>query len=286
MTGPLMTGPLFTGPLMTGGDGIAGVLPALLVFSAVWLLSGPRRSPVSAAARRRTPGRGRWLAGVSVAAGVVVAVSVSGSQGLIWSVCAAIVLATVQKVARDHRRRVRAHRRSRAVTEAARALSGRLSVGEVPSAALATVAAELAVLEPVQRAQEVAADVPQALMSASRIPGQELLAGLARAWRMAETTGAPLAAATSRVARAMRRRTRLEATLDAELAGPRASGRLLGLLPLAGLGMAQMVGADPGAFLLESSAGRLCVLGAVALSCAGVLWSEALANLVYRESLP
>lgn len=262
------------------------VLSVVLALLAGWLFIGPRRraaavSPVSTGGKRRG-----WLV-AAVAVGVVSGSTlVWGSAGVIWSAVAAMVAATVWKVARDHRRRLLEQRRSRQVTEAARALAGRLSVGEVPSVALSSVASELTVLAPVHRAQEVGADVPEALLAESAAPGQESFAGLARAWRMAEVTGAPLAGATSGVAEAMRRHTRLEATVDAELAGPRASGRLMGLLPLAGLGMAQMVGAEPASFLLSSMAGRMCVLGAAALSCAGVLWSEALANRVYRESLP
>jgi tight adherence protein B len=262
------------------------IVPVVLALLAGWLFIGPSRrsvvvSPVSAGGRRR----GWLLAAVAVTV-VAGATLVWGPAGVIWSAVAAMVAATVWKVARDHRRRLLEQRRSRQVTEAARALAGRLSVGEVPSVALSSVASELTVLAPVQRAQEVGADVPEALLAASVTPGQESFSGLARAWRMAEVTGAPLAGATSGVAEAMRRRTRLEATVDAELAGPRASGRLMGLLPLAGLGMAQMVGAEPASFLLSSMAGRMCVLGAAGLSCAGVLWSEALANRVYRESLP
>ncbi len=267
---------MMTGPL----------LPAMLVLLAVWLLIGPQRrtAPLGAASgSARRPGRFLLLG--AIAAGSAAAL-LWGSAGVIWSVAAAIPASTVWKVARDHLGRRRERQRSRAVTEAARALAGRLSIGEVPTLALSKVAAELPILAPAQRAQEVGADVPAALLAASAAPGQRSLAGLARAWRMAELTGAPLAGATAAVAEAMRRRTRLEATLDSELAGPRASGRLMGLLPLAGLAMAHMVGAEPTAFLLGTSAGRICGLGAVSLSCAGVLWSEALADRVHREVLP
>lgn len=262
------------------------LLPVLLALLAGWLFIGPERRAVTVSPEPSSGRRRSWLVAASGVAVVAGSTLVWGSAGVIWSAVAAMVVGTVWKVARDHRRRLLAQRRSRQVTEAARALAGRLSVGEVPSVALSSAASELGVLAPVQRAQEVGADVPEALLVASESPGQESFSGLARAWRMAEVTGAPLAGATSGVAEAMRRRTRLEATVDAELAGPRASGRLMGLLPLAGLGMAQMVGAEPASFLLSSMAGRMCVLGAAALSCAGVLWSEALANRVYRESLP
>ncbi|WP_236082113.1 type II secretion system F family protein [Acidipropionibacterium jensenii] len=260
-------------------------LAAALAFAGVWLFLGPRRRVIVTDQRAAGRGPGRYLVGGLLLA-VVGVVLVWGRAGVIWAASVAMIAATVWKLAHDQLDRSRRQRRSRQVTEAARALAGRLSIGEVPSLALASIADELEVLAPARRAQEVGADVPEALLRAARTPGQESLTGLARAWRMADLTGAPLAGATTAVAEAMRRRTRLEATLDSELAGPRASGRLMGLLPLAGLGMAQMVGAEPVAFLTSSSAGPICVLAAVALSCGGVLWSEALANRVHREMLP
>lgn len=165
---------------MTGGS----LAPAVLVLLAVWLFIGPRRrvAAVSAASPTGTR-RGGLVAGcaVTVTAGSAL---VWGPVGVIWSAAAAMVAATVGKVSRDHRRRQLEHRRSREVSEAARALAGRLSVGEVPSAALSRVAAELTVLAPVQHAQEVGADVPAALLAASGTEGQESFAGLGRAWRL------------------------------------------------------------------------------------------------------
>lgn len=260
------------------------VLTAVLAAAAAWTAVPGRRDGLAEPARRRIPGQ--LLGGVAGLLTIVVAGLAWGPSGAVWAVVATIVSATVARVGGEHRRRALRRGRGRRVAEAARALAGRLSVGDVPSVALTSVAREQPVLAAALRAQAVSADVPAALMTASRVPGQESLGGLARAWRMAELTGAPLAGATTAVADAMRRRTRLEATLEAELAGPRASGRLMGLLPVAGLLMAHTVGAGPAAFLLGSWPGRICVLAAVGLSCGGVLWSESIADRVYREVLP
>ncbi|QCV94125.1 type II secretion system F family protein [Acidipropionibacterium acidipropionici] len=259
-------------------------LTAALAAAAAWTAVPGRRDGLTEPTPRRIPAR--LLEGVAALLAIVVAALVWGPGGAVWAVAAAIVAATVVRVGGEHRRRSLRRTRGRQVAEAARALAGRLSIGDVPAVALASVAREQPVLAAALRAQAVSADVPAALMTAAGVPGQESLAGLARAWRMAQLTGAPLAGATTAVADAMRRRTRLEATLEAELAGPRASGRLMGLLPAAGLLMAHTVGADPADFLLGSWPGRICVLAAVGLSCAGVLWSESIADRVYREVLP
>ena len=81
------------------------------------------------------------------------------------------------------------------------------------------------------------------------------------------------------------RRARLSATLESELAGPRASGRLMGFLPAVGIALGQSVGSGPTHFLTRTLAGQVCLVTAVALSCAGVLWSEAMADHVQKQAL-
>lgn len=259
-------------------------LVAALAAASAWTAVQPARYGAAGPAPR--PVRRRAAEWLVLPLAAIVAVLAWAPAGIVWATAGAVVAATVLKVGGDHLRRSRRRARGQKVAEASRALAGRLSVGDVPAVALDAVAEEHPVLAPARRAQQVGADVPRALLAASAVPGQESLGGLARAWRMSELTGAPLASATSTVADALRRRTRLEATLEAELAGPRASGRLMGLLPLAGIAMAQMVGARPADFLLGSWPGRLCALAAVGLSCLGVLWSESIADRVHKEVLP
>lgn len=128
--------------------------------------------------------------------------------------------------------------------------------------------------------------VSDALIATSRQPGMAGLVPLAHAWHLAATTGAPLAPAAKSVAEGTARRARLEATLDSELAAARASGRIMGLLPLVGLLMGHVVGAHPTVFLTTTWLGRACLLGSTLLACVGVLWSESLADRVAKEALP
>lgn len=95
-----------------------------------------------------------------------------------------------------------------------------------------------------------------------------------------------LAPAAKSVTEGTARRARLEATLDSELAAARASGRIMGLLPLVGLLMGHVVGAHPTVFLTTTWLGRACLLGSTLLACVGVLWSESLADRVAKEALP
>jgi tight adherence protein B len=66
------------------------------------------------------------------------------------------------------------------------------------------------------------------------------------------------------------------------LSAPRATSRLLAVLPLAGLALGYGFGGDPVGFLAGSAPGQLSLVVGVALGCAGVLWTERIADL--RES--
>lgn len=63
-----------------------------------------------------------------------------------------------------------------------------------------------------------------------------------------------------------------------ELAGPRATGQILAVLPLLGLGMAAGLGVNPFGFFSGGIGGRACLVAGVGFICAGVMWSEILAR--------
>lgn len=252
------------------------LLAAVCAALATWVLVPP-------GPRVRRTGRGWW---VLVPVVPVVAWLGAGSAGLVWILMAGAVVGTVGVVVRRQRNRAASLHGGREVARATRALAGRLSVGEIPAVALARVADDVEILSHARRTQEVGGSVPEALVATASRPGASGLVGLAHAWRLCESAGAPLAPAARSVAEGTARRARLEATLESELAAPRASGRVMGLLPLLGLAMGHMVGARPVEFLTGTWPGRACLLGAVVLACAGVLWSEWLADRVSREALP
>jgi tight adherence protein B len=63
-----------------------------------------------------------------------------------------------------------------------------------------------------------------------------------------------------------------------QLAGPRATARLLAGLPLLGLLMAVALGARPFAFLLGTAPGGLCLGLGVGLDALGLWWTRRLAT--------
>lgn len=113
-------------------------------------------------------------------------------------------------------------------------------------------------------------NVPEALRAAA---GREpLLLSLAALWQVSEGSGAALAAALDRLVDAAGDSVKVRAEISAQLAGPRATARVLAVLPLVGVGMGMMMGADPIGFLLGSVWGWGCLVTAVLLEVAGVVW--------------
>ncbi|MDQ1486819.1 MAG: tight adherence protein, partial [Actinomycetota bacterium] len=64
----------------------------------------------------------------------------------------------------------------------------------------------------------------------------------------------------------------------AALAGPRSTVRLLASLPLLGLLLGTVIGANPLAFLGGSTTGVSCLATAIALDVTGVWWSARIAH--------
>lgn len=114
---------------------------------------------------------------------------------------------------------------------------------------------------------------------------------LAACLEVSEASGAPVASVLSRLA------TGLESELDAAalrrtaLAGPRATSRLLNWLPLLGLLLGMVLGADPVAVLLGTTVGWWCLGGGAVLLVLGRWWSKRLLTSAegpapYRPAVP
>jgi len=165
-----------------------------------------------------------------------------------------------------------------AVTSAARLLAGLLRLGHVPAAALRAAAQEAPPLAEVVAVQQVGGEVAPILRRLGARPGSEGLAELGAAWQVADRTGASLGATLDALAERLTAAGSVNDVVSAELAAPRATGRLLAVLPFAGLLLGYGLGGDPLAFLTGSPAGRLSLIVGVALGCAGVLWTERIAG--------
>ena len=158
------------------------------------------------------------------------------------------------------------------MVELSQALAAELRSGASPRSALVFAAngvPDLGLLVEVGRSPY--GDVPGALNELAALAGAQGLARLAVCWRVCERSGAGMALAIERLATGLRDDDQVRRETAAQLAGPKASGVLLALLPVFGLTLGAAVGANPTALLLSPFG---AVLGATAavLELLGVLW--------------
>lgn len=259
---------------------------ALFTFAAVWLVVRPSgalrlsRLRTVAVVERRARLRERWP--VLVAALAAVAGVVLGG----WSIGLAAGLSCwcVAWVVRRNLRR-RAGVRARAeVVASCHVLAGLLRVGLVPAAALRSAADDAPLLAEAAATAALGGEASAALRRQGKAPGCEGLTAVANAWELAEFTGASMTASLDAVAARLAADAELRQTVASELSAPRATSRMLAVLPLAGLAVGYALGGDPASFLTASLAGQLCIVGGVALTCAGVVWTEKLAE--QHEAVP
>lgn len=166
------------------------------------------------------------------------------------------------------------------VVQALAALAAELESGQPPRDALRRSGGEPCVWPLARGALHLDGDVASALQSDAR--RHPVLGHLAACWRVAADSGAGLAASVARLAAASRAAEDIRVDLEAQLAGPRATARLLALLPLVGIGFGILMGADPIAWLLGTAPGRGCLIGGVGLTLAGIWWTGRIATRVER----
>ncbi|GEL18247.1 hypothetical protein PA7_20840 [Pseudonocardia asaccharolytica DSM 44247 = NBRC 16224] len=191
------------------------------------------------------------------------------------------------------------HRRSRRRHEAAVEAAGgeladalarmtdELRAGAHPAATLAGIDADgpqaRAVLAPAASAAQLGEAVPAAL---ARPGGHAALTAdverIAAAWALADRHGVPLADLLGGVQDDLRWRIAFGKRVRAELAGPRATAAVLTGLPALGLGLGQLLGAEPLAVLRTGVLGPALLIIGIGLTAVGVLWSEQ----ILRSAVP
>lgn len=107
-------------------------------------------------------------------------------------------------------------------------------------------------------------------------PQQRIWAQLAACFDVAEASGCPLADVLARFAAQLEAEDDAEAARQTALAGPRATARLLGWLPLLGLGLGMLLGVDPVRILLGTPYGIAAFIFGVGLAATGRIWSSRL----------
>jgi tight adherence protein B len=178
------------------------------------------------------------------------------------------------------RRRETARRRA-AIIELCDGIAAELTAGRPPDTALsyaAEVLPSLPGLTAVVDAAQNGDDVPAALTRAAGTEGCDGLRLLAGCWRVGVDRGGMLAAVIEGLAEALRDEQSHRDDIALQLAGPRATARLLAGLPILGLGMAAVLGAKPLSFLFATLPGAMCLTLGIGLDALGLWWTAHLAT--------
>lgn len=222
------------------------------------------------------PVRGLVLGAAGVL-GLVLGGTIGGSRGVALIASSELVVGTAIMVGGAVVRERHSATGRTEVAHACQVLARLVAAGQTPPEALQTAAEDCPVLVEAASLQKIGGDPVTAWRTAASRPGRAGLVALARAWKVSRVSGAAMARPLGDVAAALRADRALANVVQSELSAPRATGRLLALLPLAGLGLGFLIGGDPVAFLLDQWVGQLCLVVGVALACAGVVWVERLA---------
>jgi tight adherence protein B len=248
--------------------------------------------PAGRRLRARGPARRRVLAVLPtwavVPAVVVLAVVLALTTSVAVVAAAAMVCATVEV-----RRRSRRRRRARTVEAAAMrgaldTLVGELRVGAHPVSAFSVAADEAdgavaTALRTIAARARLGADVAAGMLGVacrSSMPGQ--WERLAVCWQLAQTHGLAIGTLMQTAQRDLVERERFSSRVDAGMAGARATAAVLAGLPAVGVGLGQLIGADPLGFLLSAGFGEWLLVIGVVLACVGLLWCDRITSGVLK----
>lgn len=176
--------------------------------------------------------------------------------------------------------RRRAARARARVVQALGALAAELESGQPPTSALIAAGGEPSVWPMTAAAIPLGEDIGTALAHDAR--SSQVLQQLAACWQVSASTGTGFAAAVNRLAASARAAEAVRVNLEGELAGPRATARMLATLPVIGIGFGIMLGSDPLSWLLTTVPGLICLIAGLGLTAAGMVWTGGIAASVER----
>ncbi|TAK70038.1 MAG: pilus assembly protein TadB [Actinomycetota bacterium] len=172
-----------------------------------------------------------------------------------------------------------------ALAAAAGAPAARSAAGSTPASVASSVTGlGSAVLVPAAlAAARLGGDVAAGLRRDAQAPGCDGLLLVAACWQVGEGAGAGLAASLDRLGQSMRATEDVRVALDAQLAGPRATARMLALLPVIGLLLGTLLGGEPVQWLCTTIPGVAVGAAGLALTALGLWWTAAIARSVERR---
>jgi tight adherence protein B len=231
----------------------------------------------------RSRNRRPWRSGGPVLTGAVTGLLTAGPGG---ALAGALLAVTVARAHGGRAARVAAAAGATELADALQRITDELRAGSHPAVALAGVTADGPVaarlLTPAATAARLGDDVPAALRRVQDTAVTTELARTAAAWSLAERHGVPLADVLAGVHDDIRWRVRFGASVQAMLAGPRATAGVLTALPGLGVALGQLLGADPIGVLRGGPLGQVLLVVGLGLVAAGRAWTDQ----ILRRAVP
>lgn len=213
--------------------------------------------------------------------GIITVAAAVFSRGIAVVLASGIIAATLVGVYRSGRRRKARIAAAKSTATILGSVVGELSAGASMGQAMQDATEHVPSGTPNDISRVIAASARRAQSGAS---GAQLLIDapdtcqdlqqVGLLWRAAERRGIALAGLLGQSARRIDAQLRHQAATRASLQGPQATAVVLSLLPLAGIGMGQAMGARPIAFLVGSPLGNVLLVVGTALACAGFVWVQ------------
>lgn len=197
--------------------------------------------------------------------GLAIAVALGGSTGrMLW---------------RSHRQVARQLSAAESMVDAVHGLVAELRSGAHPVVAAESAAKDAraparAVLAAIAATARLGGDLTAALhrFTVDNPPLAPVLRPLIHAWSLAQRHGLPLADVLDAVRRDVAGRLRFAHRVRARMAGPKASGTVLAVLPLLGVLLGEGMDAHPVHVLLTTPLGQTLLALGTSLICAGLYW--------------
>ena len=165
-------------------------------------------------------------------------------------------------------------------------LVGELRVGAHPQRAFSIAAAEVAgpvaaSFRAVAARARLGADVPAGLRSEARASALSAQWDrLAVSWQLASEHGLAMTTLMRAAQRDIVERQRFSDRVESGMAGARATAVILATLPVLGVLLGQLIGAEPLSFLMSGRSGGWLLVTGVTLVCGGLLWSDRITDRV------
>ncbi len=248
---------------------------AVLLATALLVTPAPARTRLAGTGRawQPSPRTLRW----AVAPAVLASVFVLPPTVPFAAAILAVTLAVRRRGAAARRRR---SAESAALRDGLDMVAGELRAGAHPVAAFAAAGAELGGVVGdrlclVAARGRLGADVAMGLRAAA---GRSALPDswhrLAVCWQLSAAHGLAIATLMRAAQHDIVERDRFRARVDAGLAGARTTAATLAGMPVLGIGLGQLIGADPLGFLFSGGPGGVLLVIGIALSCLGLYWSD------------